>query len=267
MKTPLFAVACAGIGAAGIFSYMKIETHQAELVSTDVKKAKIVNVENAYDGMQKDYDSEKDLKKKAEDALNETKAEIELKDSQKLALKRTLKDLDNKVAAQQEKIEEVETLIKKVKEAFQGEAVALGDIPAFVEKLNEERKNLEKKSEEITIAVEEVQKELDAGKSDLIVLNKRESERIKSLSQNSLSSLITAVNSNWGFVIIKPHPNAIIDTDSNLIIVRGSQHIGRVNINAVEANRVIADIDFDSLVSGARVRAGDRVILAKANSR
>jgi uncharacterized protein (DUF3084 family) len=267
MKTPLYALACAGIGAAGIFSYMEIAKHQAELDSTDEKKRKIENVEIAHLAKQKDYDTEKDLKKIAEDELNETKAEIELKESQKLSLKRTLKDLDNKVASQQEKIEEVENLIKKVKNAFQGQDVELADIPAFVEKLNEERKNLYKKSEEITIAVEEVQTKLDANNADLSDLNKRELERVKSLRQNGLSSLITAVNSNWGFVVIKPHPNAIINTDSNLIIVRGAQHIGRVNINAVEANRVIADIDFDSLVSGARVRAGDRVILAKANSR
>jgi len=116
------------------------------------------------------------------------------------------------------------------------------------------------------MALEEMQKVLDTSNADLVGLNKRESDRVKSLRQNGLSSIITAVNSSWGFVIIKPHPNAIIDTDSNLIIVRGTQHIGRLNINAVEANRVIADIDLDSLVSGARVRAGDRVILAKAKS-
>lgn len=267
MKTPLFVLACAGIAAAGIFSYQNIEKHQAELDSTDDKKKLIVNVENSIDVMQKDYDSEKELKKKAEDALNETLAEIDLKNGEKLTLKRTVKDLDNKIATQQEQIEEVENLIKKVKEAFKGQNIALEDIPAFVEKLNEERKDLDKKSEELALALEEMQKKFDANTADVGDLTKRELERIESLRQNSLSSLITAVNPSWGFVIIKPHPNADINVDSNLIIVRGAQHIGRLSINAVEANRVIADIDYTSLVSGARVRAGDRVILAKANSR
>ena len=267
MKTLLIAVACAGIGAAGIFSYMEIATHQAELDSTLEKKAKIVNVENAYVRMQKEYDSEKELKKKAEDSLNEMKAEIELKESQKLALKRQLKDLDNKIASQLEEIEEVDALISKVKGAFQGQEVALDQVPEFVEKLNDERKELEKKSEELAIAEEETQAELDSNNVVLVGLNKREAERVESLRQNGLSSIITAVNSSWGFVIIKPHPNAIINSDSNMIIVRGAQHIGRIHINSVENNRVVADIDFDSLVSGARVRAGDRVILAKANSR
>jgi len=59
MKTPLFAFACAGIGAAGIFSYMQIAPHQAELDSTDEKKAKIRNIEVSHVEMQKDNDSEK----------------------------------------------------------------------------------------------------------------------------------------------------------------------------------------------------------------
>jgi hypothetical protein len=51
------------------------------------------------------------------------------------------------------------------------------------------------------------------------------------------------------------------------MVVRGTRPLARLNISAVEANRVIADIDYDSLVAGARLRAGDRVILAKANMR
>ena len=267
MKTPLFAVACAGIGAAGIFSFMKVGTHQAELDATVDTMAKVVNVENAYDGTQKDYDSQKDLYKKAEDGLNKTKAEVEIKEGEKLTLKRDLNDLDKKVAAQEEKIEEVVALINTVKNIFDGEKVELSEVPAFIKKLNTEKETLAKESEELTLALEQLQKNLDESNADIVDLNKRETQRIKSLRQNSISSLITAVNNSWGFVVIKPHPNAIIDTDSNMIIVRGAQHIGRLDISAVEANRVIADIDFDSLVSGARVRAGDRVILAKANSR
>ena len=42
-------------------------------------------------------------------------------------------------------------------------------------------------------------------------------------------------------------------------------HIGRLNINAIEgdAGRVLANIDFSSIVSGMRIRPGDRVILSE----
>lgn len=265
MKTPLYAVAVVGIGAAGILSYMQITPHQEELDATNKAKDSIVVVENAFDTTQKEYDVAKSDDKAALDALNETKAEIELKDSQKLTLKRTASDLDNKIASQEEKIEEVETLIVKIKDAFQGQEVELAEIPAYVEKLNTELKELKKYGEEPAILLAEMEGQLDASQSQLKDLQKRELGRIASLRQNSISSLITAVNSNWGFVVIKPHPEAVITEDSQLIIVRGAQHLGRLNISAVEANRVIADVDYDSLVAGSRVRAGDRVILAKAN--
>lgn len=266
MKTPLYAVACAGICAAGIVSYTKISSHQAELDATDKAKDSIIVVENAFDSTQKEYDVAKADDKAALDALNETKADVELTESKKLTLKRTATDLDNQIASQDEKIEEVEKLIVKVKDAFQGQDVELAEIPAYVEKLNTELKDLKKYGEEPALVLAEMEGKLETSNSQLTELNKREVSRISSLRQNSISSLITAVNSNWGFVVIKPHPEAVITEDTQLIIVRGAQHLGRLNISAVEANRVIADVDYDSLVAGSRVRAGDRVILAKANS-
>lgn len=267
MKTPLYAVACGGIAVAGIVSFMQISKHQEALDETNDLKKRITQVNNSYDATQQEYDSEKELLKQAKDALSNTQAEIELANSNKTNKKRTLAELDRKIAGQEEELEEVVELIAKVKEAFQGEDVPLEQIPAYVEKLNNERKDLDKKSEELATVITEVTAKLEANNSDLAGLNKREQERIKSLKQNSISSLITAVNSSWGFVVIQPHPSATITEDTQLIVVRGTQHLGRVNISAVEANRVIADIDYDSLVSGARVRAGDRVILAQANTR
>ncbi len=266
MKTLLYAVACAGIGAAGILSYMKISMHQAELDATNQKEKQIITVENAYVIMQKEYDSEKELLAEAQDMYNNTKAEIELKESNKLTLNRTLKGLESRVVSQEEKLIEVSDLIAKIEAVFEGQEVEITEISDYVGKLNAERRGLEKENEELVVAIEEVQKKIDTNQADIAELNKREASRIANLRQNGISSLITAVNNGWGFVVIKPHPEAIITENSQLLIVRGAQHLGRLNINSVEANHVIADIDFDSLVAGARIRPGDRVILAKANS-
>lgn len=267
MKTPLYAVACAGIAAAGVYSYMQIGKHQELVDATNEKQDSLVVVQNGIDTTQVEYDEEKELRQQAGDALSKTNAELELKESDKTNIERTHAQLDRQIADQKVKLEEVDELIVKVQEAFEGQDVPLEEIPSYVEKLENERKDLSKKQEEVAVALEELNQKLEGTNSDLAELNKREQSRIKSLQQNSISSLITAVNSNWGFVVIKPHPNAEITEDSQLIVVRGTQHLGRINISAVEPNRVIADIDYDSLVAGSRVRAGDRVILAKANSR
>jgi DNA repair exonuclease SbcCD ATPase subunit len=266
MKTPLFAIACAGIGAAGIFSYMQIAKHQEELDLTNAKKNKTANVEETIQEQQNVYDLEKDNKEQAEEELSATKAEIELKGGNVTdKLNTELASVKNKITTQENQIKEFSELFDRVQDAFKGENVELDEISSFINKLDKELKKLETESEEITLAVEETQKEMDTNKVKLAGLQKRENDRIKSISQNSISSRITAVDRNWGFVIIKPHTNAVINSDSQLIIVRGAQHIGKLNIDAVEANRVIADIDIESLVSGASVRVGDQVILAKAN--
>jgi hypothetical protein len=48
-----------------------------------------------------------------------------------------------------------------------------------------------------------------------------------------------------------------------LIVKRGADFIGKVNINAIEGKRIIADIDYRSMKPGMVVQAGDSVILAK----
>ena len=73
---------------------MNVDKHQAELDSTTQKKDRIVIVENSHVAMQKDYDSEKELRKKAEDGLNDTRAQIEIEDGKKLTFKRTLKSTE-----------------------------------------------------------------------------------------------------------------------------------------------------------------------------
>jgi len=94
---------------------------------------------------------------------------------------------------------------------------------------------------------------------------KAQIKRRKNLNANKISSLITAVDNEWGFVVVKPHEGAVIRPESKLVVIRGNKHIGRLNINAIEneAGRVLANIDYSSLVRGMRIRPGDRVILSE----
>jgi len=98
-------------------------------------------------------------------------------------------------------------------------------------------------------------------------LNSAQETRRKNLTANGVSSLITSVDNDWGFVIVKPHTDALIKQDSQLIVVRGDKHVGRLSINAIEEGRVLANINYGSLVSGMRIRPGDRVILGKVLTR
>ena len=69
------------------------------------------------------------------------------------------------------------------------------------------------------------------------------------------------MNNDWGFVVIDAGTNKGITADTKLLITRGQQTIGRLNIVGVESSKTVANIDQKSLRSGLAVAPGDRVIL------
>jgi predicted nucleic acid-binding Zn-ribbon protein len=265
MKTPLYAVAVAGIAAYGVYAWMGISKHQDLVDQTGAMDKENIRLENQIDRLLRDYKKEQNQQAAAEAKLGEVKAQIDAKSAEQSNLQSEVDKLDAQIAEANEKAAEVETLVAEVKGQL-GD-VDIEALPGFVKGLNDERKELNREYEEILIAAEEAEAKRDAAQAQVQEIIKQEADRVESLAQNSLSSLVTAVNNDWGFVVIKPHPRAKISSDSKLMVVRGTRPLARLNISAVEANRVIADIDYDSLVAGARLRAGDRVILAKANMR
>ena len=267
MTTPLYALAIVGIGAAAVFSYSKIGEHQEELDKTTELKETAVRLGSAIAKAQRQYDGKPAKTAEVKAELDEIKADLEDQELEKTALDDKVKQLTAKSVAQAAQLEDAEEIINKFKEAFEGQNIPVTGIADYVNQLTDEKEGLEADFEEVLAVTETTQAKLDDGKKVLNDYKKREVERSRNLSQNSISSLITAVNADWGFVVIKPHPGAVITTDSQLVVVRGGKSLGRLKINAVEPNRVVADIDFDSLVAGSRVRAGDRVILAQTQSR
>lgn len=267
MKTLFYSLFCVGIAAAGVLSYMQIGKHQAALDATTSLQQESIVVEADVAKTQKEYDAEKALLATAEENLANTRASVELKESNKRTLNRKLAGLERERSKQDEKLSQLEEEIVAIEEAFESVNLSAAEAPAYLEELQEEYDSLNGESEELAVALEERQVQLDKSVATLNELTKKDQERYKNLEQNSISSLITAVDPSWGFVVIKPHPEAVLSPDSQLMIVRGSQYIGRADINALEANRAIADIDYDSLSAGMSVQPGDRVVLLTANGR
>lgn len=116
--------------------------------------------------------------------------------------------------------------------------------------------------------VEKVQEQLDGKDAELKRVQDQLSDvtesidaRRKSFERNSLSAVVVAVNNDWGFVIIEGGQNKGITGDAKLLVVRGSQPIGRLNVVSVDQNKTLANIDLKSLQAGLTVAPGDRVIL------
>lgn len=85
--------------------------------------------------------------------------------------------------------------------------------------------------------------------------------RKKSFDRNSMTATIVAVNNDWGFVVIDGGQNKGITTDTKLLVTRGQQTIGRLNIVSVDGSKTLANIDQKSMGPGQSIAPGDRVIL------
>jgi hypothetical protein len=56
-----------------------------------------------------------------------------------------------------------------------------------------------------------------------------------------------------------------VSTDSRLLIKRGTQLVGKLNITQIENYQTVAEIDMKSLKKGSSVQPGDQVIFDNAN--
>ena len=100
-------------------------------------------------------------------------------------------------------------------------------------------------------------KEMEAQLSDL---RQREAQRKAKVMRTGLEGKILAVNSSWNFVVISLGDRNGVVSNSELLINRGGQLIGKVRITSVEPSTSIADIVVNSVRPGFSVQPGDTVI-------
>ena len=139
--------------------------------------------------------------------------------------------------------------------------VNLETINEDINKLKATRVENETKTAEIQKQLDQKDAEMKRAQNELDSVVRRIEERRKSFERNSMSATIVAVNNDWGFVVINAGENQGIAEDTNLIVTRGTQSLGKLKIVSVQGNRTIANIIGDSLRSDLTISPGDKVIL------
>jgi len=141
------------------------------------------------------------------------------------------------------------------------EGVTLETIGESINKQKTTIAENENKAREISEAVAAKEKELKKVTDDLTDIQKRVEDRKKFYDRNSFSATIVAVNNDWGFVVVDAGKNKELTSDTRLLVTRGNQTIGKLNIVSVNSTRTVANIDLKSIRPGTSVAPGDRVIL------
>jgi hypothetical protein len=181
------------------------------------------------------------------------------------SLERDASELDNTLKGQKAEFEELEKTLAEVSAILKdlGEDVDLGSLSEKIEQIEEDKKARVVKLDELETLATSTEKQLASNRAESDRLMKREIERNARIARNSLEAVVTAVNHDWGFLVIGAGSNSGFTPQTGLIVQRDGRMIGRVRPSSIEPTQTIAEIDFKSLASGVRLQPGDRVMLAK----
>ena len=265
MKAILYVVALLAIGGAAYFTLehsSKFTELQKDRLATIDKNAKVSA--NA-DVKEKELKDEKAVLAASEQKREEVKQSISALKSSGATLARDVSELDNTIKEQEEEFAELEKTLEEVNLILVdlGGNVTLDTLPDEIEKIEEEKKAREGKVEELATLVDASEKRLAKNRAEVDRLVKRKIERNARIGRNSMESVVTAVNQDWGFLLIGAGSNSGFTPQTSLIVQRDGRLIGRVRPSSIEPTQTIAEIDFDSLATGVRIQPGDRVMLAK----
>jgi len=125
---------------------------------------------------------------------------------------------------------------------------------------NDPTVELKKQLEEKDILTTGLQTKIKDQESQLSALKEREAQRRSKSMRSGLEGRILAVNPSWNFVVLSLGDRNGVVNNSEMLIKRGSQLIGKVRITSVEPSTSIADIVANSVRSGLAVQPGDTVI-------
>ena len=268
MKAILYIVAILVIGGAAFFSLNHSKKFE------ELQKLRLETIRTHKKTATDAYVKEKELKT-AEDDLTASKAKREEFKQSISALKSTATTLEGSVSdanetlkTQDGEFKELDRTMEEVKKIVEGLGgdITIDNLPEKIQQIQDQKIAGEKSLEEKTTLVAAAEKKLASDRSELDRQIKRDMERNSRINRNSMESVITAVNQDWGFLVIGAGSNSGFTPQTNLIVQRDGRMIGRVRPSSIEPTQTIAEIDFNSVAPGVRMQPGDRVILTKPSN-
>lgn len=265
MKAVFYALALLATGGAAFVSYQNLENfkvqNEAKLQAIDQNKAK----KSQIDTEQKKLDGVKANLVTATEKRDAVKQNIDSLAAKGKALTRELAEQEALLETQKGKFADLKKVEDKLKEILGklGGDVTIDNLPATVNSVTEDRNAKEKQLKELEGLVEAAQKNIEKNQAEIGRLADRDASRNSRMRHNAMESVITAVNDDWGFVIIGAGSNTGFTPQTKLLVKRDGKLIGEIKPSSIEPSQTIAEIDPDSIAPGARIQPGDRVILAE----
>ncbi|MEP4078553.1 hypothetical protein [Haloferula sp.] len=262
MKAVLYAIALLAIGGAAFFS----NSNKGKLADQQKFRTGLVSKNKTLsataDKTQKELNTETDNLKTARSEKAEVEQTIDKLKSDQTSLQRELADIEGTLEEQAQDLADA----KKAEEELAALAIPGGidNIASSINDLEDQKKILIQEIGELETTIEGAEKAVATNRSEIARLSTKKSEREARFRRNAMESVITAVDQDWGFVVIGAGSNTGFTPQTRLIVKRSGRAIAEVRPSSIEASQTIGEIDWDSLAPGVRIQTGDRVILANA---
>ncbi|TAE76717.1 MAG: hypothetical protein EAZ65_06700 [Verrucomicrobia bacterium] len=268
MKALFYALALLVSGGAAYFSYENLGKFENQ------KKIKLdaiaTNTRVSKSGDEKEADLAKEVA--ALDAATKDKADAEASIENLVAkektLRRDLAELEGTLEEQAAKFADLKKIqdevIAMLKDA--GEDVTLDNLGEQVAKVKEDKKEKTKQLEELESLVGAARKVVDTNQAEIARLADRSAARDSRIRRNAMEAVVSAVNDDWGFVVIAAGSSTGFTPQTKLLVKREGRLVAELQPSSIEPTQTIAEIDLKTLAPGARIQAGDRVILANPST-
>jgi len=208
---------------------------------------------------------EQERLKEAEQKLLVAKSELSEAESSGNAVQNEIAGLDPKLNTQDKQFEQLNEQLGAIKQQLGalGDGIDASNLSSKFEELEATIVQKREKIEELDALISGAEKNLNAKTEESQQLKERIRARNQRIALNEMEARITAVNHEWGFVVIAAGSNSGFSPRDSLLVKRSGELIGRVNPSAIEPTQTIAEIDLKSLAPGVRIQPGDQVILAR----
>lgn len=205
-------------------------------------------------------DSQEELKA-AKDDRDQSDAKLTLAREKLTQKERGVSELEMTLAEENLKLKEMNVVLEKFKDPATGEMPSIEKLRDQQAAKSEKLANTRAETETLRQQTVEVNKSSAALEAQIQGHIDKQKDRAASFIRNGFEATITAVNTDWGFVIIDAGKDKGVKADSPLLVsTQDGTRIGKLNIISIEPTVTVADIDQDSLATGVKIQPGHKVI-------
>lgn len=265
MKNIFYIIALVIIAAAAFFSFtFKGKFEEQQQIRLDTISDNETVSANA-DATEEERDNEIKVRDSKIEEKELVQAEIDNLKAKERQFRRQLGEIEAKLEEQNEELAQLQEALDNARKALEELGID-GDVSAetiagVIKDLEDQEKELLAEVEELSTQIEGAENKLSDNRAEIARLATRKAQRDSRIRRNAMQSVVTAVDQDWGFVVIGAGSRTGFTPQTRLIIQRNGRRIAEVKPSSIEASQTIAEIDWDTLAPGVRIQPGDRVLL------